>query len=329
MGIYTDFCMEYTFQMNNTMHMTLRQLTLFKAVAEHLSFTRAAADLSLTQPAVSIQIKQLESNVGMPLFEQIGKKIYLTDAGRELYATCHDIFARLEALEMSLSELQGAIKGQLKLSVVTTATYFTPHLFSEFLRLYPEVNIRLNVTNRIHILERLANNEDDLVVMGQVPEQLNVQAHQFLENPLMIIAHPQHQLVGKKRIPLAALAEETFLVREIGSGTRLAMERCFASHHVELKTGMELGSSEAIKQGVIAQLGLSVLSQHTLTLELASGVIRLLDVENFPLIRHWYIVHLTEKKLSLVARTFLNFLLTQTQQVMNQNSQFLRNIKPL
>jgi len=309
--------------------MTLRQLTLFKAVAEHLSFTRAAADLSLTQPAVSIQIKQLESNVGMPLFEQIGKKIYLTDAGRELYATCHDIFARLEALEMSLSELQGAIKGQLKLSVVTTATYFTPHLFSEFLRLYPEVNIRLNVTNRIHILERLANNEDDLVVMGQVPEQLNVQAHQFLENPLMIIAHPQHQLVGKKRIPLAALAEETFLVREIGSGTRLAMERCFASHHVELKTGMELGSSEAIKQGVIAQLGLSVLSQHTLTLELASGVIRLLDVENFPLIRHWYIVHLTEKKLSLVARTFLNFLLTQTQQVMNQNSQFLRNIKPL
>jgi len=311
------------------MHMTLRQLTLFKAVAEHLSFTRAAADLSLTQPAVSIQIKQLENNVGMPLFEQIGKKIYLTDAGRELYATCHDIFARLEMLEMSLNELQGAIKGQLKLSVVTTATYFTPHLFSAFLRLYPDVNIRLNVTNRIHILERLANNEDDLVVMGQVLEQLNVQAHQFLENPLMIIAHPQHQLVGKKRIPLAALAEETFLVREIGSGTRLAMERCFASHHVELKTGMELGSSEAIKQGVIAQLGLSVLSQHTLTLELASGVIRLLDVENFPLIRHWYVVHLTEKKLSLVARTFLHFLLTQTQSVMQQNSQFLQNVKLL
>lgn len=313
--------------MNNPMHMTLRQLTLFKAVAEHLSFTRAAADLSLTQPAVSIQIKQLESNVGMPLFEQIGKKIYLTHAGRELYGACQDIFVRLETLEMSLSELQGAIKGQLKLSVVTTATYFTPHLFSAFLRLYPEVNIRLNVTNRIHILERLINNEDDLVLMGQVPEQLNVQAHQFLENPLVIIAHPQHHLVGKERIPLSALANETFLVREVGSGTRLAMERCFAAHHVELKTGMELGSSEAIKQGVIAQLGLSVLSQHTLTLELASGVIQVLNVENFPLIRHWYVVHLAEKKMSLVARTFLEFLLTQTQQVIQKNTQLLHQIK--
>ncbi|MDY6994515.1 MAG: LysR family transcriptional regulator [Pseudomonadota bacterium] len=306
------------------MYMTLRQLTLFKAVAQHLSFTRAAAELCLTQPAVSIQIKQLEGHVGMPLFEQIGKRIFLTEAGHALYAACEDIFARIELLEKSLNELQGTIKGQLKLSVVTTATYFTPYLFSHFLSRYPEVHLRLNVTNRTHILERLANNEDDLVIMGQVPEQLSVQAHQFLETALVVLAPPQHPLVGQKQVPLSRLAEETILVREIGSGTRLAMERCFAAHGLTLNTDMELGSSEAIKQGVMTGLGVSVLAQHTLTLELAAHLIALLDVEDFPLKRHWYLVHLSEKELSLVARTFLDFLLVHTQALIPKINQLLK-----
>lgn len=305
-------------------HMTLRQLTLFKAVAQHLSFTRAATELSLTQPAVSIQIKQLEGHIGTPLFEQIGKRIFLTDAGRVLYTTCEDIFARLEVLETSLNELQGSIKGQLKLSVVTTAAYFTPYLFKAFLGQYPAVHLRLNVTNRNTVLERLANNEDDLVIMGQVPEELNVQIHQFLESPLVVLAPPQHPLVGQSQIPLARLAQETILVREVGSGTRLAMERCFAAYNLELPTQMELGSSEAIKQGVTAGLGVSVLSKHTVTLELAAGSIKLLDVEGFPLTRYWYVVHLSEKKLSLVARTFLDFLLIHTNEAIQQASQFLR-----
>lgn len=309
------------------MYMTLRQLTLFRAVAEHLSFTRAAAELCLTQPAVSIQIKQLEGHVGTALFEQIGKRIYLTEAGRELYAASRDIFSRIEALEMSLNELQGSIKGQLKLSVVTTATYFTPHLFSAFLAEHPEVNIRLNVTNRNNVLERLANNEDDLVIMGQVPEQLNVQALQFLENPLVVLAPPDHSLVDEKNISLKRLAKETFLVREPGSGTRLAMERTFAEHNLLLKTGMELGSSEAIKQGVSAGLGLSVLSSNTLTLELAAGTVRVLDVQHFPLRRNWYVVHLNEKKLSLVARTFLEFLLTETSQVLQATKERMTHFK--
>lgn len=297
------------------MNMTLRQLTLFQAVAQHLSFTRAAAELSLTQPAVSIQIKQLEGHIGMPLFEQVGKRIFLTDAGRELYAACEDIFARIEALQMSLNELQGSIKGQLKLSVVTTATYFVPHFFKAFLHRYPEVHLSLNVTNRNKVLERLADNEDDLVIMGQVPEHLHVTAHQFLENPLVVLAPPQHPLVAQSNIPLVRLVQETLLIREVGSGTRLAMEQCFAGHNLEWQANMELGSSEAIKQGVMTGLGISVLSQHTVSLELAASTIKLLDVENFPLKRYWYVAHLTEKKLSLVARTFLDFLLTNAQDV--------------
>lgn len=303
------------------MHMTLRQLTLFRAVAQHLSFTRAAAELCLTQPAVSFQIKQLESHIGMPLFEQIGKRIYLTDAGHELYAACGDIFARIEVLERSLIELQGTIKGQLKLSVVTTATYFTPHLFKTFLQHYPEVHLRLNVTNRTNVLERLANNQDDLVIMGQVPEHLHVETYQFLESPLVVLAPPNHPLVGQTGISLERLAEERLLVREVGSGTRLAMERCFAAHDLDLNTEMELGSSEAIKQGVIAGLGISVLSRHTLTLELAAGKIQLLDVEGFPLMRYWYVVHLSEKQLSLAARTFLEFLLSNAREIFHETVQ--------
>jgi DNA-binding transcriptional LysR family regulator len=298
--------------------MTLRQLTLFKAVAQHLSFTRAAAELCLTQPAVSFQIKQLESHIGMPLFEQIGKRIYLTDAGHELYAACGDIFTRIEILERSLIELQGTIKGQLKLSVVTTATYFTPYLFKTFLQHYPEVHLRLNVTNRTNVLERLANNEDDLVIMGQVPEHLHVETYQFLESPLVVLAPPNHPLVGQTGISLKRLAQERILVREVGSGTRLAMEKCFAAHDLDLNTEMELGSSEAIKQGVIAGLGVSVLSRHTLTLELAAGKIQLLDVEGFPLTRYWYVVHLSEKQLSLAARTFLEFLLSNARKIFQE-----------
>ncbi|HAI69122.1 MAG TPA: LysR family transcriptional regulator [Gammaproteobacteria bacterium] len=300
------------------MHMTLRQLTLFKAVAQHLSFTRAAAELCLTQPAVSIQIKQLEGHVGMSLFEQIGKRIFLTEAGQELYAACVDIFSRIDAQEIALNELQGSIKGQLKISVVTTATYFTPHLFKAFSPRYPEVYFRLNVTNRTHVLERLSNNKDDLVIMGQVPEHLHVTAHQFLENPLIVVASPQHPLANESNIPLARLAQETILIREVGSGTRLAMNRAFAAQNLELPTEMELGSSESIKQGVIAELGVSVLSRHTVNSEVNTGTLKILDVEDFPLKRYWYVAHLSDKKLSLVARTFLDFLLNHASEVIQQ-----------
>ncbi|MDM8564513.1 LysR substrate-binding domain-containing protein [Candidatus Halobeggiatoa sp. HSG11] len=302
------------------MNMTLRQLTLFQAVAQHLSFTRAAIELSLTQPAVSIQIKQLEGHIGMPLFEQIGKRIFLTEAGHKLYAACEDIFERLGLLETSLNELQGSIKGQLKISVVTTATYFIPKIFQAFSRIYPEVNLRLEVHNRVKILERLTNNKDDLVVMGQAPEHLNVTAHSFLSNPLIVIASSQHQLANQSNISLSRLLQENILMREVGSGTRLAIEKNFATNNVEMLTKVELGSTEAIKQGVLANMGISMLSKHAVSLELSTKKMSVLDVETFPLKKNWYVTHLTEKKLSLVAKTFLDFLLTNAQNVVEQHT---------
>ncbi|MFK5970066.1 MAG: LysR substrate-binding domain-containing protein [Candidatus Marithrix sp.] len=275
--------------------MTLRQLTLFQAVAQHLSFTRAAIELSLTQPAVSIQIKQLEGHIGMPLFEQIGKRIFLTDAGHQLYKACEDIFERLGSLETSLNELQGSIKGQLKISIVTTATYFIPKIFQAFARVYPEVNLRLHVYNRIKVLERLTNNKDDLVIMGQAPEHLNVTAHSFLNNPLVVIASSQHQLVNQSNIPLSRLLQENILMREVGSGIRLAIENNFVNNHMEMQTTIELGSTEAIKQGVLTNMGISILSKHAIYLELATKKINILDVNTFPLKRDWYVTHLTEK----------------------------------
>ncbi len=300
--------------------MTLRQLTLFQAVAQHLSFTRAAIELSLTQPAVSIQIKQLEGHIGMPLFEQIGKRIFLTDAGHQLYKACEDIFERLGSLETSLNELQGSIKGQLKISIVTTATYFIPKIFQAFARAYPEVSLRLNVYNRIKVLERLTNNKDDLVIMGQAPEHLNVTAHSFLNNPLVVIASSQHQLANKSNIPLPRLLQENILMREVGSGTRLAIENNFVKNNIETQTTIELGSTEAIKQGVLTNMGISILSKHAIYFELAAKKINILDVNTFPLKRDWYVTHLTEKKLSLVAKTFLEFLLTNSQKIVEQST---------
>lgn len=293
------------------MHLTLRQLDLFEAVARHSSFTRAAKEHYLTQSAVSIQIKRLEEQIGLPLFEHVGKRIYLTAAGKELHQAASEVLGRLRELEAALASLRGQVKGPLQIAVVTTAKYFMPRLLGEFLRLYPEVEPRLTVTNRANILERLKRNCDDLVIMGQAPEESNAEPHAFLDNKLVVVAHPGHPLVRERRIPLVRLAQERFLVREPGSGTRMAMDRLFAEHRIDITPYMELGSSEAIKQGVMAGLGISILSLQNFPLELANGLLTVLDVEGFPLERRWYAVYLKGKRLSRVASTFLDFLLRQ------------------
>ncbi|HTN94852.1 MAG TPA: LysR family transcriptional regulator, partial [Gallionella sp.] len=243
---------------------TLRQLELFEAIARLGSFTRAAEELFLTQPTVSMQIKKLSDTVGMPLFEQVGKKIYLTDVGHELHRTCIGISEQLSNFEMIVADLKGLKTGKLRLSVVTTAKYFIPRLLGTFCQQYPGVDASLKVTNRERILERLANNLDDLYILGQPPEDIDVVAEPFLENILVVIAPANHPLARKKKIPLERLAEEPFLLREAGSGTRIAIERKFGESGLKLKMRMELGSNEAIKQAVIGGLGVSVLSRHTL-----------------------------------------------------------------
>ncbi len=295
-------------------HSTFRQLEVFEAIARLGSFTRAAEELFLTQPTVSMQIKKLTEAVGLPLFEQVGKKIYLTDAGRALHKTSRDIFKHLSHFEMTVADIQGMKQGTLRLAVVTTAKYFAPRLLGPFCQQYPGIEVSLKVSNRERILERLADNQDDLYILGQPPEELEAESEPFLSNPLVVLAPVNHPLVGKKKIPLARLAQEPFLLREPGSGTRMAVERLFAEHGLITKVRMELGSNEAIKQVIVGGLGVSVLSQHTLALD-APGQLAILDVEGFPIKRHWYVAYPSGKQLSVVARTFLDYLKQASKQV--------------
>ncbi len=295
------------------MHLTLQQLKLFEAVSRNASYTRAAEELHLTQPAVSIQIKRLENQAGIPLFEHVGKKIFPTTAGEVMYQASLDILQRVEELKITFEELEGKVKGILRLSVVTTAKYFMPHMLGNFLKEYPEVEPKLKFTNRERVVSRLMNNDDDFVVMGQIPDDKNLKTYPFLNNILCVIAPPDHALVKSQNITLKELSKERFLEREPGSGTRLVFDKLLADNNLSIDPYMELGSSEAIKQGVMAGLGLAVLSMHAIQLELAAGKLRVLDVNHFPLKRRWYAVHLKGKKLSLVARTFLDYILLDNQ----------------
>jgi DNA-binding transcriptional LysR family regulator len=293
------------------MHLTLRQLKVFESVARHLNYTRAANELHLTQPAVSMQVRQLEDSLGVPLFEQIGKRIHLTAAGEEVLGYSRAISQQLEELEAVVNRLKGVRGGRLRISVATTANYFIPTLLGRFSQRYPDITVSLDVTNRQTLLRQLAENTVDLVVMGRPPAEADVEAVPFKDNPLVVVAPPDHPLAGKKRIPLLRLQQETFLVREPGSGTRVAQERFFNERGMHLQTGMEVGSNEAIKQSVQAGLGLGLLSRATIEQELALKRLVELDVADFPIMRHWYVVHRKGKRLSAAAEAFKSFMLDQ------------------
>ena len=290
------------------LHFTLRQLKVFEAVARHGSFSRAAEELHMTQPAVSMQMKKLADDIGQPLLEQTGKRLRLTSAGQELTHTAHDILASVKRFELSLVAQRGLSGGQLRLVAISTATYFVPRLLGEFAQRHPSVKVSLRVTNREQVLESLATGMDDLYILGQPPEGLAVTAIPFMENPLVVLAAPDHPLARKRAIPLARVAQEPWLLREPGSGTRKAVERLFAEHQLQLTPRMELGSNEALKQAVLAGLGVAVMSRHVLALH-APEQFNVLDVEEFPIRRQWYVVYPAGRPRSVVARTFLDFLL--------------------
>ncbi len=289
---------------------TLQQLRLFEAVASYGSFTRAAEAIHLTQPAISIQIKRLEEGLGVSLFEQMGKKIYLTAAGKELYATCRDVFDRLTAFEGKLDELRGEVAGPLNLAAVTTAKYFLPHYLGAFLRRYPKVVPQLKASNRARIVERMEANEDDIYIMATLPDNLDLEAHPFLKDELVMFAHPKHPLAGKKHILLEQLLRERIISREAGSGIRMTFERLLAEKELKIEPYMELGSGEAIKQAVMSGIGIAMLSTFSLKLELESGRLVLLDVEGLPIKRNWYAVHRRGKHLTPAALKFIEFLQT-------------------
>lgn len=297
------------------MHVTLRQLGVFEAVARHLSYTRAAELLHLTQPAVSMQVRQLEEAVGLELFEKVGRRIQLTEAGRELYHYSQAISQQLQEAEEVLESLKGLNQGRLKVAVASTVNYFAPRLMAAFHRRYPGIALHLDVTNREALVRMLEDNEADLVLMGLPPEGLDLEFEPFMDNPLVVIAPPSHPLAGESSISLTRVAQEVFVMREPGSGTRQALERFFADQGLVLRRGMEMTRNEAIKQAVRAGLGLSVVSRHTIELELETGRLRVLPVEGFPLPRRWFLVYRKGKRLSPAAEAFRQFVLAEAANV--------------
>lgn len=289
------------------MNITLRQLKVFERVARRLSFTRAAEELYLTQPAVSMQIKQFEEAVGLPLFERLGKKIYLTRAGEELYRLSKTISRQLDEAEQLIEELKGMDGGRLVVAVASTVHYFAIRLLADFCRRYPKVQVSLKVTNRKGLLQQLEDNEVDIVLMGQPPDEIDLVAEAFMENPLVIIAPADHPLAGKPGVTLEQLQTETFLMREQGSGTRNSVERFLDEHGVKFSASMEMNTNGAVKLGVEVGLGLGIVSVHTVERELENHRLVILDVEHFPLLRQWYIVHRSGKRLSSVAHVFEQF----------------------
>jgi DNA-binding transcriptional LysR family regulator len=295
------------------LNLTLRQLRVFEAVARHMSFTRAAQELHLSQPAVSMQVKQLEDCVGLELFEKLGKRIFLTAAGFEMLHCAQAVLFKLIEAEQVFAEMKGIEGGRLNIAVATTVNYFATRILAEFNRHFPNVGISLEVTNREGLLERLAHNETDIVLMGQPPENIDIESTAFMDNPLVIIAAPGHPLANAERVELEQLKNETFLMREPGSGTRSALERLCASQGISLiGSGMEMNSNEAIKQGVQAGLGLGVVSIHTVEAELERGQLQLINAEHFPIQRQWFVVNRRGKRLSVTAKAFKDFVISES-----------------
>ncbi|ANJ67032.1 transcriptional regulator [Halothiobacillus diazotrophicus] len=294
--------------------LTLRQLMVFEAVARHLSFSKAAEELYLTQPAVSMQVRQLEKFVGLDLTEQVGKRIFLTDAGRVVFHASKNITAQLRDLGAALSRMKGVSEGQLDLAVTSTVNAVATGILARFRDQYPQVAIHLDVSNRAEVLGLLTANKVDLAVMGQVPRELGLTATRFMENPLVVIAPPDHPLAGRTQVSIEEISSEAFVVREEGSGTRAAMERFFAARDIEIRTSMEMNSNEALRLAVQAGLGLGVISLQTLELELALKRLVVLPVEGFPIIRHWYVVQRADKRLSPVSQAFKDYLLSEVSE---------------
>ena len=290
---------------------TLKQLQTFIEVAREKSVSKAAERLFVTQPAVSMQIRQLEEAFGLALIEPVGRNIQLTQAGHEFLSHAIAATAKLKDLEASMAEHVGMKRGRIDLAVVSTAKYFVPMLLVRFAKLLPGVEVKLRIDNRENILGMLSRSEVDLVIMGRAPNTLDCEATPFAENPLSIVCAPDHPLSRRKRLPIEALKDYEFVVREQGSGTRAAMERLFAQHDIALKVAMEMPSNETIKQAVMAGMGLSFLSLRTVRHELAGGHIALVDVGGMPIMGKWYVTHLTQKKLSPAARAFKEFLIEQ------------------
>lgn len=297
------------------MNLTFRQLKVFEVVARHLNFTKAAKELHLSQPAVSMQIKQLEEQTDNPLLEKMGNKLYLTEVGHEMYSYARSTMQQLLDLEETITQMKTLQQGHLKLAVASTANHFVIRLLARFSKVHPKISISLDVTNRSSLLELLDRNECDLVIMGRPPDDCNLTALPFLENPLVVVSRPDHYLAGKSQVSLQELAKEQFVIREQGSGTRSAVERFFKDHELEFKTKMDMSNNRAIKHAAEEGLGLAIVSVHTLELEQKAKTLKIINVDGFPIYRHWYVVQREGKRLSPIATVFKDYIMQEADKV--------------
>lgn len=293
------------------MDFTLHQLQVFGKVAKLRSMTKAAEAMHMTQPAVSIQIKQLQESLDIALIEIVGKKLCLTQAGEELYRLYQNLDEELDIFNARISQLKGGLTGQLTISAASTAKYFLPYLLGVFKQKYPAIDISLKVTNRDEVLRHLRLNEYDLAILTQVPENEPIEATPFLDNPFVMCAPPDHPLSGKSPVHIKEVPAEAFVYREPGSGTRMVMEKYLQQNGIAVNPVMELGTNEAVKQAIMAGIGISLISRLSLTNELQLGKISILDIEGFPLESSWHTLHRKEKKLTPVTENFIAFLHAQ------------------
>jgi LysR family transcriptional regulator, low CO2-responsive transcriptional regulator len=292
------------------MDINLHQLRIFQAVAQHGGYSRAAAALYLSQPGVSLQVKALEKSIGLPLFEKVGRTLHLTEAGRELLSYSERIFTLLDETRLVMEELGGGRRGTVKVAASTTAgIYVVPPALGAFHRESPEVKLTLDVLNRFTVQKRLLDNEVDLAVMGLIEDTHDLEVAEFVTNELVVIASPRHRLAGHPPVPIHELAEEVFLLREVGSGTRIDTERLLANRGLNIHVGMELRSSGAIKQAIAADLGIAVMPLAALELELATERLIVLDVDGFPVHRHWSLARRAGSHPSAAATALWDFLI--------------------
>jgi DNA-binding transcriptional LysR family regulator len=290
------------------MNITFRQLRVFLSVAELGSITAAARASHVTHPTVSMQLRELADSVGLPLYEVIGKRLFLTQAGEELATTARAMVGEWTDFGQRMDALKGLTRGRLRIAVVSTAQYFIPRILGRFCSSHPEVEIALEVLNRDGVVQRLRANQDDLYIMSMPPADMDIEKEVFLSNPLVVVAPASHRLAGQAGIGLDSLAPERFILREQGSGTRLACDAHFAAHGFKPRVRLALGSNEAIKQSVAGGLGLAVLSAHSLGEPLGEDSLVTLDVAGFPILSRWYTVHPRGKRLSPTAQAFLQHL---------------------
>ncbi|WP_028312163.1 LysR family transcriptional regulator [Derxia gummosa] len=290
-------------------NVTFRQLRVFNEVARHLSFARAAEELHLTPPAVSMQVKELEENIGMPLFDRSGRTVALTTVGEYVLVYARKLLGTLRDAEDLLARLQRIDVGMLHIGMVSTASHFVPRLLADFTREHPGVEVRISVGNREQLMAMMSRNEVELAIMGRPPKEIAARAEPFAAHPHVFVAPPDHPSLNAGHPPLHALAPYNFIVRERGSGTRATMEQFFDEARFTPSVAMEVTGNEVIKQCVMAGIGLSVLSLHTLAMELQAGKLAVIDVEGAPIVRSWNLVHVQARTLSPVAEAFRYYVL--------------------